>query len=306
MVAGLWIVTTIAAAGAQAVRNALQRGLTVTLGTVGATHVRFLFGLPFALVFLAVVLTITGTVPHLGPGFWAAAAAGGVGQILATACMLHAMRDRSFLVTIAYTKSEPVQVALFGVIFLGEVPTPQLVLAIAVATAGVVVLSWPKGLAGGLVAADRPLTRWEKLRPAVLGLASGGFFGLAAVFFKMAIRASGTGHFVADATTTLAASLAIQAGILTLWLLARDRAVLGEIMRAWKPSLAAGFLGAFASQMWFTGFAIAPVAAVRTLGLTEILFAQVLSRRLLKERMSRREAIGIGLLVLGVGLVLNA
>lgn len=305
MFSGLWIVTTIAAAGAQSLRNALQRGLTVTLGTVGATHVRFLFGLPFALLFLVAILGATGTKPHLGPAFWPAAALGGIGQILATACMLHAMRDRSFLVTIAYTKSEPVLVAVFGLVFLGEVPTPLLAAAILVATIGVVVLSWPKQTADGLIETDRPPTRWERLRPAVLGLASGAFFGLSAVAFKAAIRASGTGNFLADASTALAASLAIQTALLTLWLLARDRSVLLEIARAWKPSLAAGFLGAAASQLWFVGFAIAPVAAVRTLGLTEILFAQVLSRRLLKERPNRREMIGIALLVFGVWMVLN-
>ena len=36
----LWAVFTLIAASAQTVRNATQRGLTVTLGTVGATHVR--------------------------------------------------------------------------------------------------------------------------------------------------------------------------------------------------------------------------------------------------------------------------
>ena len=306
MFSGLWILTTIAAAGCQSLRNALQRGLTVTLGTVGATHVRFLFGLPFALIFFAAVLAFTGTTPHLAPSFWPAAAVGGIGQILATACMLHAMRDRSFLVTIAYTKTEPVQVALFGLIVLAEVPTPLLIVAILIATAGVLVMSWPRGLADGLVVADRPPTRWERLRPAVLGIASGGFFGLAAVAFKLAIRASGTGHFLADASTALAGSLAIQAAVLTLWLLLRDRGVLIEILRAWRPSLAAGFLGALASQLWFVGFATAPVAAVRTLGLTEILFAMALSRRLMKERLRRREAIGIALLIAGVALVLNA
>ncbi|MGA2943999.1 MAG: EamA/RhaT family transporter, partial [Xanthobacteraceae bacterium] len=46
----LWIVFTVAAAFFQTLRNAMQRELTVTLGTVGATHVRFLFGFPFALL----------------------------------------------------------------------------------------------------------------------------------------------------------------------------------------------------------------------------------------------------------------
>ena len=56
----LWAVFTLIAAAAQTARNAMQRELTATLGTVGATHVRFLFGFPFALLFLAGVLIVTG------------------------------------------------------------------------------------------------------------------------------------------------------------------------------------------------------------------------------------------------------
>jgi len=53
-------VFTLLAAGGQTVRNAMQRELTATLGTVGATHVRFLFGFPFALLSLLAVALITG------------------------------------------------------------------------------------------------------------------------------------------------------------------------------------------------------------------------------------------------------
>ena len=61
MLAGLlWIPFTLLAAAGQTARNAMQRELTAALGTVGATHVRFLFGFPFALVFLAAVLAVTG------------------------------------------------------------------------------------------------------------------------------------------------------------------------------------------------------------------------------------------------------
>ena len=48
----LWAVFTLIAAAAQTARNAMQRELTASLGTVGATHVRFLFGFPFAILFL--------------------------------------------------------------------------------------------------------------------------------------------------------------------------------------------------------------------------------------------------------------
>lgn len=305
MFASLWIVSTITAAGAQSLRNALQRGLTVSLGTLGATHVRFLFGLPFSILFLVLAIGVTGASPAPSLGFWGWAGLGGLGQIAATACMLHAMRDRSFLVTIALTKTEPVQVTLFGIAFLGEVPGPTVVAAIVAATLGVLIMSWPKpGARGGLVEGEGD--RGAMIRAAGLGIAAGGFFGIAAVFFKKAILASGTPQFLVAASTALVASLAIQTAVLTAWLLVTDRRVLGEIFRQWKPSVGAGFLGAFASQCWFVGFATAPVAAVRTLGLVEIFFAQVLSRSLMKERPSKREIAGIGLLVLGVVLVLRA
>ena len=305
MFASLWIFTTITAAGAQSLRNALQRGLTTSLGTLGATNVRFLFGLPFAILFLVALMLATGDRPAPQGLFWLWAALGGIGQILATACMLAAMRDRSFLVTIAYTKTEPVQVAVFSLVFLGEVPTPLLIAAILVATLGVMILSWPKAAAATAASEARPgrLARW---RPALLGIASGGFFGIAAVFFKAAIRAAESGGFLVDASAALVASLAVQTAILTGWLAWRSPSILTATLREWRPSIGAGFLGAFASQMWFVGFATAPVAAVRTLGLVEILFAQALSRGLLKERPTARELTGVALLILGVAMVLRS
>ena len=63
----LWAAFTIAAAFAQTIRNAMKRELSAGLGTVGATHVRFLFGFPFALVFLAGLLAVTGA-PLPRPG----------------------------------------------------------------------------------------------------------------------------------------------------------------------------------------------------------------------------------------------
>ena len=63
----LWAVFTLIAAAAQTARNAMQRELTATLGTVGATHVRFLFGFPFALLFLFGLLAITGDPRNTDP-----------------------------------------------------------------------------------------------------------------------------------------------------------------------------------------------------------------------------------------------
>ena len=51
----LWIALTVGAALAQTFRNAAQRHLTASLGTLGASLVRFLYGLPFTLAWVATV-----------------------------------------------------------------------------------------------------------------------------------------------------------------------------------------------------------------------------------------------------------
>src|ERR1700751_1813598 len=165
----LWVAFTVIAAAAQTVRNAAQRQLTATLGTVGATHVRFLFGFPFALMFLAgVLIGSNSSLPRPGLAYWAWVADGALAQIAATALMLAAMNARSFVVTIAYIKTEPVQVAAFGLVFLGDAVTPLMAAAIMIATAGVILMSMKAGALSGMAAGG-----W---RPTVLGLAAGACF----------------------------------------------------------------------------------------------------------------------------------
>src|SRR4029079_12215205 len=97
----LWAVFTVLAAAGQTARTAMQRELTATLGTVGATHVRFLFGFPFALIFLAGVFMVTGALPRPSLSFYPWLLAGALFQIGATASMLAAMGQRSFVVVVA-------------------------------------------------------------------------------------------------------------------------------------------------------------------------------------------------------------
>jgi drug/metabolite transporter (DMT)-like permease len=288
----LWAVFTIIAAASQTVRNAMQRGLTGALGTVGATHVRFLFGAPFALVFLAGVAIVTGAaLPRPAPMYWLWIVGGALTQILATALMLAAMAERSFVVAYAYIKTEPVQVALFGLVFLGDKVTLPMAAAILIATAGVVVMSIkPGGFTGGI-------------RPTIVGLASGAMFALSAIGYRGAVLNLTDTSFVMAATFTLAVGLVMQAGLLSLYLALRDRAVLVAIALAWRPSLFAGFMGALASQFWFLAFAIATAASVRTLALVEVLFAQAISRFVFKQPVTARETLGIVLVVAGVGLL---
>lgn len=328
--AWLWIACTVAGNGVQTIRNTMQRSLVDSLGTVGATHVRFLFGLPFGLLFLAVMAFVVDLrALDLSWSFVAWAAMGGLFQITATAAMLAAMRERSFVVAIAYVKTEPLQIALFGFLFLGERLSLQATLAIVLATAGVLLMSMPAravravgeslhaesvasvarsatpaavGATSGIAQAShhRRAKRPIVPRAALLGVGSGAMFALSAVGFRGAILALGDAAFYARATTTLAVTLAMQTALLTAWLAWREREVLRAIFRMWRRSLVAGASGALASQLLFFAFSLQTAAAVRTVGLSEILFAQAVSHRLFSQRTTRREAIGMATMVAGV------
>ena len=114
-VASLWIPFTIIAALGQVARNAMQRSLTGPLGTWGATNIRFLFGFPFSLVFLAVVLMVSGDrLPWPTASFWPWLLLGALSQIVSTGLMLVVMNDRSFAVTTAYLKTEAIQTGKIG------------------------------------------------------------------------------------------------------------------------------------------------------------------------------------------------
>lgn len=296
----LWIVFTVLAALAQTFRNATQRNLTTQLGAAAATHVRFLFGLPFSVLILAVLMFATGQ-PPVKPSWLSLAwmTFGALGQILGTALMLTAMTGRSFVVTIAYTKTEPVQVALFGIVILSDTLTVPLVAAILVATTGVMMMAWPAHAATN---GDR----WTRMWPAVLGIASGACFALAAISFRGAILSLHSDNFIMAATTTVTIGLALQTAMLSAWLIVLDPRALVEIMRAWRPSVGAGLLGAVASELWYLAFAIESAARVRTLALVEILFAQMVSRNLMRQRTSAKDLVGIALVVVGVVMLLNS
>jgi drug/metabolite transporter (DMT)-like permease len=291
----LWALFTVAAALAQTLRNATQRELTGTLGTVGATHVRFLFGFPFALLFLAAVgLVAGGGLPNPPPVYWPWILLGALAQILATALMLSAMNERSFVVAIAYIKTEPVQVALFGLVFLGDRLTPLMGAAILIATIGVMLMSL------------RPGTPPGGQRATVLGIAAGAMFALSAVGYRGAILSLELPNYAMAATFTLAVSLVLQAVLLSLYLALSQPDVLRAIARSWRPSLLAGFLGALASQFWFLAFALATAASVRTLALVEVLFAQAISSFVFGQKTTLRETVGIIIVVIGVTLLLWA
>lgn len=291
-----WIPIVLWAALAQTVRNAAQRSLTATAGTLAATLVRFLYGLPLAIVWLLAVkyggsTLLAGTLPEsFSPAYFAWLTLAAVTQLAATALLLAAMAERNFIIAVTWTKTDVLQVAVFSSLFLHELPSLLAMFAIVVATLGVLLLSRPAGSDavgfGG--------------RPALLGLAAGGLFALASVGYRGAsVQMKGVSPWLVGAWGVVGAQF-LQTVLMGGWLAWRDRPALALVFRAWKLSAVAGGMGALASIAWLTATALRPAAEVRTLGLVEVIFSYLVSHRVFGERLSRREQVGMGLVCIGL------
>lgn len=285
----LWIILTAAAAPLQVARNALQRGLVGDAGPWGATLVRFLFGLPFALLIFAVVAALTpDAAPRLSWRFVIAVVAGAAGQVAATAALLVAMRRSGFAVATFMQQSSLPLAALMG-LAVGDALSLQAWAGVAATTAGLAVLSWPKA------GADKGAAHG-----ALFGLASGLAFGMTLNAYRQAGVALDPAHPLFAATASVCVAQTLQsAGLLTFLALTRP-AALRAVAASWRQSLGAGFFGAAASACWFAALAMAPAGAVRAVGVIEAPIAAAAGRRLFKERLTLRQTIGGVLTACGV------
>ena len=295
----LWVPITLFAALAQTVRNTAQRSLTQQLGTLPATLVRFLYGLPFAAVFLLLLYVLPAqppALPHFSAAYLAWITLGAVFQVAATAALLLAMKERNFAVAVTLSKTEILQVALFGAVFLHELPTALALAAMVIATVGVLLLSLPPR--GQLLS----LQAWFS-KSALYGLACGACFAIAVIGFRGgALALQAQTPWLSGAWGVLVAQT-LQSIVLGGWVAFKTPQGIRPIFRAWRISLLAGSMGAAASLAWFTAYAMQSAAAVRTLGMVEVVFSYLVSRRMLSEQFNRAELLGMALMVLGLVLI---
>ena len=294
----LWVPLTLVAAAAQVLRNGLQSNLTAKIGTLGATQVRFIYGLPFAMLFLFAALLIEQTgLPEITGAAFGWSLLGAVCQIGGTALMLLVMGQRAFGVAYAYIKTEPVIVALLGVLLLGDHLPLLAWVAVVMVTAGV------------LIASVRPRDFRNLLgesRMILSGVASGGLFGLSAIAFRGATEGLTQGDFIIRSLTVLVIAMALQCLLLGLWLALRDRAAFTGSLREWRGSMGAGFTGAMSSAFWFAAFALTAAANVRTFGLIELPMVALFSGKLTGKAVALHELLGLGIVMGGVALLLAA
>ncbi|KQV44182.1 MULTISPECIES: EamA family transporter [unclassified Rhizobium] len=295
-----WIVITIAAAFLQNLRSALQKHLQTSLGTTGASFVRFGYGFPLAILYVTGLHFLAGySLPALNGSFWFWAIIGGLAQIFATMLLVYLFSLRNFAVGTAYSKTEPVQAAIFGLILLGEKLTPGAIAAIIVGVFGVMMIS----------VARMPLS-WRNLliamtsRTAMVGIASGAVFGISAVAYRSAALSLDGPNPIMQAAVTLACVTTFQTVFMLVWMAIKDKNEIVQVIRSWRSSALVGLAGVTGSACWFTAMALQQVAYVRALGQIELVFTFMASIFLFRERITKMEAAGCVLIVAGILLLL--
>lgn len=291
----LWIPATIAASIFQVARNALQRSVMTTAGPWGATLVRFLFGLPFSIVFMGLALLATPAAhPDFGSAFWLSAMTGAASQILATAALLVAMHRSGFAVGTALQQSSLPLAALVGLVVYHDRLSAIAWLGVAITTIGLAILTWPPKQSAMPRAASG----------AFFGLLSGLFFGFSLNAFRHAALSMDQAHPIFAAIASLSIVQAMQAAALTLILLVQNPAALRAVLRNWRGSLGAGASGTCASVGWFVALALSPAAPVRALGVIEAPIAAIAGHRLFRETLHLKQVVA-GMAVI-VGIVLTS
>jgi drug/metabolite transporter (DMT)-like permease len=289
----LWIPATLAASVLQVARNALQRGLLPKSGPWAATLVRFLFGLPFSLAVALVLYAVTpGATLRLGDRFWLNAMSGAVCQVLATACLLVAMRRAGFAVGTSMQQSSLPLAAVLGLIVYRDQLSAAAWTGVALTSIALVVLTWPRQGASG----PQPVSG------GVFGLLSGLCFGYALNAYRQAELAMDPHHPLFAASATVTATQAVQSLGLTALLAVWDRPALRSVFTSWRQSLGAGFFGAMASICWLLALGLEPAAPVRALGVVEAPVAALAGRRMFREKLSLIQWIAGAAVALGVAM----
>ncbi len=296
----LWIPITLAAAFLQNLRSALQKHLKGHLSTSGATFSRFAYAAPLAILYALLLQTLGGfTLPEPSAAFWGYMVVGGIGQILATALLVHLFSFRNFAVGTTFSKTETIQTAIFGLFILGDHLTPLALIAILISLIGVFAISSARAAKGfgGFIGS---LTD----RTALIGIASGACFGISAVSYRAASLSLGGEGFLMQAAFTLAAVTTFQTILMAVYMRWREPGQITAVLRSWRVSSLVGLTGMLASAGWFTAMTIQNAAYVRALGQVELIFTFAFSYFMFGERSNRLELIGIALVTCGILVLL--
>ena len=301
MSAWIWVSLTLMAALLQAIRTAGQKHLAAQLSPTAVTLVRFLFGLPIGLVYLAILIEAYDIrLPPLNPTFILFTLAASVAQIAATVLLIYLFTLRNFAVGTSYTKTEAFLTAVVGALLFGELIGLLGWIAIAISVLGVVIINMARTGLGGATLLARLIDR-----SAIVGLASGLCFAVTSLFIRNASLSFGDANFLFTAALTLATMLVMQTAILGVYVAAKEPGQYRTMARNWRVSLFIGATAVLGSIGWFTAMTIERASYVRAVGQVEVIFALLISILFFRETSSRKELTGMALVVIGIVLLLT-
>jgi drug/metabolite transporter (DMT)-like permease len=141
-------------------------------------------------------------------------------------------------------------------------------------------------------------------RPALMGLASGALFGIAAVSYRAAALSLADGSVWLRAACTLASVIVLQTVMMSLYLVLREPGQLTAVLRSWRVTIWVSITGLLGSICWFTAMTMQNAAYVRALGQVELVFTFMATTLIFREELRRAEVLGIFLIVAGILLLL--
>ena len=293
----IWIPITIFAAFSQNLRSIYQKKLQKNMSNISSTYTRFLFGLPFVLIYFLFLYNFSNSkflVSNINTTFLLYCLIGGISQIIATLLLLKIFKTNNFSVATSYSKTEPIQAAFFGFILLSDPISFIGLIGIIIGLIGIMITSIKKNN-----------LRINFFNLSVFyGLLSGSLFGLSAVLFRGASHSLFSIDYMLTSSFTLLIAIVIQTLILTFYILLTDIKQFYLLYFNWKDGLIVGFFGAFASICWFYAMSIQNVAYVRALGQIELIFTILASILYFKEKIIANEILGVLIILIGILIIL--
>ncbi|MBH87635.1 MAG: hypothetical protein CMJ12_00580 [Pelagibacterales bacterium] len=293
----LWIPITILAAFSQNLRSIYQKNLQDKMSNISSTYTRFLFGLPFVLIYFLFLNNFSNTtfqITNINIIFLKYCLFGGISQIIATFLLLKIFKTSNFAVATSYSKTEPIQAAFFGFILLND----------SINTLGLIGILI--GLLGIIITSIKKLNFKNAFFniSVFYGLISGALFGLSAVLFRGASHSLYSLDYVLTSSFTLLIAISIQTFILTLYLIVRDIKQFYFLYLNLQDGLIVGFFGALASICWFYAMSVQNVAYVRALGQIELIFTIMASIFYFKEKIIFNEILGVLVTITGIIIII--
>ncbi len=289
-----WIILTLLAAIFQSIRTCLQKDLSKKLSPIFITWGRFLFGLPFALIYLSFLIISFFELPSINIKFLFYCFLAGVSQIIGSIMQTSLLRDRNFAVGIAYSKTETILAAIFAYIIFSEKISLYEIIAIIIGSCGVMILS--------LMGNSKKFSLENlKTKTSLIGLTLGIFHAFTAIFIREASLTLNTKYLI-SAGFTLFCVMFIQASVLTIYLIYKKLVDFSDIknISAYKELFLLGFIGVVTSVFWYSAYSIQTAALVNAVGQVELILSIIATRLVFKEKIKKYEKLGIALIIIAV------